>query len=344
MDIFNSNRRLEELVMYGIDWGVFLRHNMEDPIAPFIFLKNGNEQYIRMLMTDGDPLEYAKKVLEKEEKPFQQFIIGFEGYLRDDKNERVDSIIVHGFDITQEKGVSLGQMFSPKEKGAFKKIDKVVFLGSPDLILPHQPSANPDYSVEEIGFNAIALSDKENDLTKYVAIFSHDNPTIIANTVKRFLRSKFSGEDSAKLSGDFDIKIPDNCVKNDELLSFLVKNAITETLAEESTKRWSKNNNRQITIEATYNEKIIFETDTAVNHIDQNDVIASDLSSYSTAELDAQFNSILQIPNARTNIEALTKMSELIGEYKKRKIPTPDKRNTTRSQAKPQKKWWEFWK
>ncbi|WFO17498.1 hypothetical protein M601_007425 [Cellulophaga baltica 4] len=61
MDIFNSNRKLEELVMFGIDWGIFLRHDMEGQIAPFMYLKNGDEEYVRMLMTDGDPLEYAKK-------------------------------------------------------------------------------------------------------------------------------------------------------------------------------------------------------------------------------------------------------------------------------------------
>lgn len=292
-------------------------------------------------MTDGDPLEYAKKILEKEEKPFQQFIIGFEGYLRDDKNKRVDSIILHGFDITQEKGVSLGQMFSPKENGTFKKIDKVTFLGNPDLILPLKSVENPDYSVEEIGFNAIAMSDKQNGLTKYVAIFTHDNPTIIANTIKRFLRSKFAYDNSNELSRDFDIQIPDNCVKNSELLTFVVKNAINEELSEENSKNWAQKYDRQITIQVKYNDKVIFEIK---KNKEKNNSKETDLSSYSTQELDSNFNNILKIPNARTNIEALTKMSELLKEYKKRGITTPDKRSTTNSVTNQSKKWWEFWK
>lgn len=345
MDIFNSNRKLEELVMFGVDWGVFLRHDIDGPIAPFMHLKNGNEQYVRMLMTDGDPLEYAKKVLEKEEKPFQQFIIGFEGYLRNEKNERVDSIIVHGFDISQEKGVSLGQMFSPKEKGNFRKIDKITFLGNPDLILPLKQEANPDYSVEEIGFNAVAISDKEKDLTKYLAVFTHDNPSVIANTIKRFLRSKFSSEDSKKLSGDFVIEIPDNCVKNTELLTFLVKNAITEEMLENSTKNWSDNYQRPISIQAKYNGKIIFDTKQFEESlIEKTESNQEDLSKDSISELDAKFNAILKIPNARTNIEALTKMSELLKEYKKRNIKTPNERTKTTQKSTSTKKWWEFWK
>ncbi|MBU2996655.1 hypothetical protein KO500_09420 [Cellulophaga baltica] len=365
MDIFNSNRKLEELVMFGVDWGVFLRHDMESPISPFIYLKDGENQYIRSLMVDGDPVEFAFKILEKEEKPFQQFIIGFEGNLVGENNERTDAIIVHGYDVTQEKGVVLGQMFLPKEKGAFSKISKVTFLGSPELKMPVKVTDNPDYSVEEIGFNGIALKDKKTGLVNYVAVLTHDNPSIITATMKRFLRSKFSSPDSNKLSGEFKIQIPDNCVKDESFLAFAIKNAIREELAEENTKNWSKTHGREVTIEAKYNDKILFEAKS--NHLNLSEEKSEEgfvLSGLSTAELDLAFVAILQIPNARTNIEALTKMSKLLAEYKKRGIETPDKRSKTAessssaSQAvskvkisqdikknpEPAKKWWEFWK
>ncbi|QXP55449.1 hypothetical protein H0I25_15440 [Cellulophaga sp. HaHa_2_95] len=345
MDIFNSNRKLEELVMFGIDWGIFLRHDMEGQIAPFMYLKNGDEEYVRMLMTDGDPLEYAKKVLAQEEKPFQQFIVGYEGYLSDDTKERVDTIIVHGFDVTQEKGVSLGQMFSPKENGAFKKIDKVTFLGNPDVIIPLQPNLNPDYSVEEIGFNAIALGDNETGLTKYVAILTHDSPTIIANTCKQFLRGKFSSEKAHELSGDFEIKITDNCIKNTELLSFLVTNAINEVLTMDTITSWGDKYKRKVSISATYNNESIYEVainDKPLVNVSKKQEI--DISKLTTTELDQKFMEIINIPNARTNIEALTKMSELLKEYEKRGISTPDKRNSVKSGNIVEKKWWQFWK
>lgn len=162
MDIFNSNRRLEELTMYALDWGLFLRHDMEGGIAPFLYLQNGNEKNIRVLMTDDDPLEFAKSILQKEEEPYDLFVIGFEGYLKDHKDNRVDAIIVQGFDITEEKGVALGQKFSPKENGSFKKIDKIFFLGNPELIIPRKENNNTNKTIEEIGFNAIALTDNNN--------------------------------------------------------------------------------------------------------------------------------------------------------------------------------------
>ncbi|MBU2996654.1 hypothetical protein KO500_09415 [Cellulophaga baltica] len=83
----------------------------------------------------------------------------------------------------------------------------------------------------------------------------------------------------------------------------------------------------------------------------------NELSEFSTTELDMAFVAITQIPNARTNIEALRKMSKLLAEYKNRGIETPDKRSEitstkpetspviqSKSTLKSQKKWWQFWK
>ena len=61
-----------------------------------------------------------------------------------------------------------------------------------------------------------------------------------------------------------------------------------------------------------------------------------DFSGYSNEDLDKEFNRIISIPNARTNIQALTTMSELMKEYEKRGLKMPNKRKT--------KRWWEFWK
>jgi hypothetical protein len=256
MDIFNGNRRLEELVMYGLDWGIFLRHNMEGGIAPFMYLQNGKDQKVRMLMTDGDPIEFAKSVLEKEDSPFEQFVIGFEGYLRDDKNQRNDAIIVQGFDITQPKGVSLGQMFNPMENGGFRKIDKTTFIDSPDLILNQKINQDADYSIEEIGFNAMAFAD-ENKLTSYVVVLAGDNPTVIANTIKRFLRSKFNGAIKDELSGIININITDS--KNEEFLTFLVTNSINEEVESEIIKNWQNQTKRTIEISCKVGEKTIYE-------------------------------------------------------------------------------------
>ncbi|WP_405251760.1 DUF1444 family protein [Dokdonia sp. Asnod3-C12] len=61
-----------------------------------------------------------------------------------------------------------------------------------------------------------------------------------------------------------------------------------------------------------------------------------DFTNVSNDYLDKEFNRILGIPNARTNIDALTTMSVLRKEYEKRGIKMPNERKSN--------KWWEFWK
>lgn len=343
MDIFNSNRRLEELTMYALDWGLFLRHDSEGGIAPFMYLQNGKDKFTRVLMTDGDPMEFAKSILQKEENPFEQFVIGFEGYLRDDKNNRVDSIIVQGFDISQDKGAALGQMFNPKENGGFRKIDKTIFLGNPELIISKKENNNADYSIEEIGFNAIAMSD-DNNLTSYVAVFVHQNPSVVANTIKRFLRSKIGGEKKDELSGKFELNIPAGQISNDDFLKFLVTNSIKEEIQSENSKIWSSQTKREFDIVCKNGDNIIFKSSDYVTEELNSTVSNSGTTGYETCsqqELENEYYSILSIPNARTSVEALTKMTNLMLEFKNRGLTMP---NSTSPQRQTEKKWWQFWK
>lgn len=348
MDIFNGNRKLEETVMYSIDWGVFLRHNLDGPITPFMLLFDGEEMQIRVLMTEGDPVEYAKKVLAKEEKPFQQFVIGMEGYLRDDNNERVDSIIVQGFDKTQEKGVALGQMFEPKEKnGTFKKIEKVTFLGNLELPLETEKLDNPNYSVEEIGFSAMAL--KSGELTQYLAFFTHANPSVIANTMKRFLRSKLMDNNADSLSGRFELHVTPGMVNHDDFLKFLVLNAVEEERKSLLGKEWEKRNGRKILLNVKHGDKEYL-TEFENEKKEVNDKLKSEepknkeakYSSFTIEELNKEYNRIISIPNARTNISALTDMTELIAEYQKRDIEMPNKKSSSKPKEQ-NKPWWKFW-
>lgn len=346
MDIFNGNQKLEEAIMYSLDWGIFLRHNMDGPIAPFMYLFNGEDQYTRVLMTDGDPMEYALKILEKEEKPFQQFVIGIEGYLRDDQDARTDAIIVQGFDKTQDKGVALGQMFEPMENnGTFKKIDKVTFLGNPERPLAFEEVSNPDYSVEELSFNAIAV--KSNELTQYVAFFTHANPSVIANSMKRFVRSKLLGDTAESLNGRFDLKITPGLVNFDEFLKFLCVTAITEERASPHALEWESKTGRRLQFNISHGDNPYlteFTKESSEEEPEKEETKKEDskYKNLTNEELNAEYYRIIAIPNARTNISALTDMSDLIGEYKKRGLDMPGEKSTAIA-SKSNKPWWKFW-
>lgn len=339
MDIFNGNRKLEEVTMESLDWGVFLRHNNEGPIAPFMHLFSSEGKMVTMLMTDGDPLDFAKGILEKEEKPFQQFVIGMEGFLTNEQGEKIDSIIVQGFDKTQEKGVVLAQMFEPKEKtGSFKKLNNIAFLGNPELPIELAKQDNPDYSVEECGFNAVEL--KFGELTQYMAFFTHENPSIIASTMKQFLRSKIGGVDSADLNGRFEFMITPGMIKNEEYLKFLVCNAVDEERKSAHATEWETNTGRNILINILHgdtplqtefekeNQKASPEAESeaspeeaAVAKKTEQEKEASKYASFTEHELNKEYNRLLSIPNARTNISALQIWETLSLNTKQEELP-----------------------
>lgn len=348
MDIFNGNRKLEEAVMYSIDWGIFLRHNSDGPIFPYIFLYDGEEIKSRVLIAEGDPFEYAINVLKKEEEPFQQFIIGIEGYLRDENDERVDAIIVQGFDKTQDKGVALGQMFEPKEKnGNFKKIGRVTFLGNPDLPVEIEKMDNPDYSVQEAGFTAMAV--EIDGLTQYFAFLVHENPTVIVNNIKQFLRSKLMDTNAQSLNGRFELKITPGESINDDFLKFLVLNAVEEEKKLPHALDWEDKTGRKILLNI-YKGDVAYLTEFENENIPSEEKSKADepetkkgkYSSFTEQELNNEFNRIISIPNARTNVSALTDISKLRAEYEKRGIDLPiNKSNSTSNE--PKKPWWRFW-
>lgn len=253
MNIFNDNQKLEALTFYGMDWGLFLRHNMEGAVSPFIFLKNGEETFKRVLMTDGNPVEYAVRVLQKEERPFQQFVIGCEGYLRNEQNERVDAMIVQAFDITQPQGVMLGQMFSPKTPNSeFKKIGRMTLLGQPALPLSQVVADQPDYHSEPANLNGISM--KADDLTKFIGFVTHDNPSVIGNGIRQIFRGKLTAPDAANLNGQFEINIHPG-VQSIDFLRFCALSAINEERHADYAKAWEDSTGRNLLVNCIYDNE-----------------------------------------------------------------------------------------
>jgi hypothetical protein len=296
-----------------------------------------------MMMTEGNPVDYAKTILAQEEKPFEQFAIGFEGYLRDKGNNRVDSIVVQAFDVTQDKGVILGQMFNPKENGGFRKIDKMTFLGHADLIIDKKHNPTADYSTEPAAVTGFSVNGDEGNKLKYVVAFVHDKPSVVANEIKFYIRDSFSGEKRSNISGQFELNILNVANNNADFLTFLVTNALNEELESASVKSWCSETGRAVQIVVKHDEQIIYDSSKNNNPSPAAEAPESGSAGYeqlTNEQLDDEFYRIVSIPNARTNITALTQMSALMKEYKNRGLEMP----APGSKPASGKKWWQFWK
>ena len=326
MNIFNGNPRLQELAMHALDWGLFRRHDTDSGLAPFIFLQKDNEISIRVLMTDGNPVDYAKRVLAQEEESYDQFAICFEGYLRNEDNSktRVDAILVQTYDITQDKGVILAQAFNPKENGGFRKIDKMTFLGHTDLIVDKRINPTVDYSVEAPAVTGFSLKGDADGKLKYVAAVVHEKPSVVANEIKFYLRDSFSGEKRKNISGQFELNILQVADKNVDFLTFLVANAINEELESDSAKSWKQETGRTVNIIVKRGDTTIYEPRTPP-------AAPKEIPAYEQCtdkQLYDEFYRITSMPDARTNITALTQMAALKKEFKFRGLELPGSPNS----------------
>lgn len=67
----------------------------------------------------------------------------------------------------------------------------------------------------------------------------------------------------------------------------------------------------------------------------------ANFSNHSQEELTTEFYKVMDIPNAQTNVFALTQMSALMKEFEKRGLQLPDPNSRPSDDSK---KWWQFWK
>jgi len=339
---FNNNNRLQDHIMYSLDWAIFLRHNIEDQLIPFLFEWEDEKIYKNMLQPGGDPEEFAYRIAEKSERNSDQFVLGYEGMLTDQSGKKMDAIIVKGYDKTQNSGVFIAQLFTPKEKGGqFQLIDKPMLIGNPDLPFSINAGLTPKYETEELYSSGMVVNNNDQ-----IAIFSHFNPSVVAGGVKNFLRTKLQGEDSSKLSGNLEISIAPQESYGD-FFKYTISRTIEEELNSDYVSNWKSKNNKSLNVVCKHGEDLIYNTSTnqsksssnsnseeaVINEPSRENDLVKRYQTFSKTQLDNEFNRIVSIPNARTNIECLTQMSALMEVYEAKGIEMPG--SNQKKQTKP---------
>ena len=143
-------------------------------------------------------------------------------------------------------------------------------------------------------------------------------------------RKMFGGQISYRLDNSIPLtsQLTEKC---NSYVEQIEKNEMAQTLTQALTKTGIK-------LSFFYGEKEI----APQNGSDKTNKSSNiDYSKFSEQELKNEFYAIVSIPNARTNIDALTKMSSLMKEFKKRGLELPDKNSKPTTN---ERKWWQFWK
>lgn len=350
MDVFNGNSRLEDHVMYALNWAIFLRRDLDGPLIPFMNEWKEEEMFISVLHAGGDPEEFAYRQAEKSTREGDQFILGYEGMLQDENGEKMDAFIIKGYDRTQGKGVFIAQKFQAKEKfGQYKVLGDPIFISNPELPFPINESIEKNYTPLEYGSSGMSLKNGEQ-----IGIFSHENPAVNSNNIKSFIRHHLSDPTSEKVSGNLGISIAP-MGGNSDFLKYTTLRTIETEKEREWIKNWESQTGKKVRINCSYgDEKWLVEYDdgtggttpssenptkqepnTKTEAEAEEDALVTKYRLLSKAGLDQEFFRIASVPNARTNIDCLKAMVALMKVYEEQGLEMPGKGDSA-PRRKPQ--------
>ncbi len=341
MNIFQGNQKLEEAIFTGLDYALWSRHDLDDAFTPFMMLyKNGNSKLVR-IAADGNPIEYFESTLKDDGNEYDQIIMCLEGRVPHD-GVKQDAIIVKGFDTSHEHGLVFVQRFRGKESGkGFMKLGNPALVDNKEALPVPLVERATHKTVEEPYISGIILNEETGEISREI-IAGHENSSILANHLFDRVLSILDINE-INFSGKFNINFVPNTIKLGEFTDFIFTQLISDIKNNPSVKDWEISHGKSLSIELKYNEGENTKEKTPKS-IESTIPEQSKYQSSSTEELHEEYQRIISIPNARTNISALTDMTELMAEYENRGLEMPNSMNTPNPMPRRNDKpWWKFW-
>jgi len=344
MDIFQGNKKLEEAIFTGLDYALFSRHDLNDAFTPFMMLhKNGNSKLVRVV-SDGNPLESFEKMLKKDTEQYDQIVMCLEGRIPHD-GEKHDAIFVKGFDTSQENGLMFFQRFKGIESGApFQKLGNPGLINNKEQLPVPLVARTTNKTIEEPYLSGITLKEDAGEISREI-FAGHPNASILSNNLFNAVLNILD-KNEPNFSGKFSFNFVPNTIKLGPFTAFIFNQLVSDLKNNPTVKNWESTHGKQLSIELKYNENEVASEQKKVPEKEESQTPETPkYSSLTKAELDKEYYRIISIPNARTNISALTDMSELMSEYEKRGIEMPNSKQKQNPSTKKDnnKPWWKFW-
>lgn len=144
----DASQELTSKLIRTLEHAVLLKKDGIDPMIPFAFVYNGENETIKSFV--GDTPEYADKMFEKtilEESP-DYVIYGYDGYLTVEEN-KTDTILIKAYDKIDDVIYLVAQRFIPKDKNKECEIvGNPVFLGTEENILLYNKVEKTDNNIK----------------------------------------------------------------------------------------------------------------------------------------------------------------------------------------------------
>lgn len=334
MDIFNGNQRLENNILYSLEWAKYIRHSIGEPVFPFLFEWKEDEIFMNMLEPGDGIDEFAFKIAKESKNNSDQFVIGVEGIFNNEDGTKTDVFLIKGFDKTQNKGVFIIQKYKGIGK-EFKLLDKPIFVSNPDLPFPVDNKITGNYKPIDLHINVINL---KNEIS--VVIFSDSNPVVLSRGIKNYIHSKTS-ENSSEFIGKIEFSIAP-FEGNKDFLKYCLLETIYNVKSSSFVKDWELNTGKELKINLKYNKvswhtefskdiessnsnkkKVSYKSNNKDTENSKHKQLVIKYSVLLKDALDKEFLRIVSIPESDSNIKCIAELKALNEVYEKRNLKKP---------------------
>ena len=136
-DIKQADKRLVDMMFFGLDYGIEnIQINGKGSLVPFVVTEKEGQNKLDRFVTERleDGLSEGLRFLENE-KESRFGVIVYDGFLTVD-GQKIDAVLVKGFDRHEEVGYLIGQRYKPKKiLRSFGLIGNPAFIGNEEQVL-----------------------------------------------------------------------------------------------------------------------------------------------------------------------------------------------------------------
>ncbi|MFN8394132.1 MAG: hypothetical protein U0176_05595 [Bacteroidia bacterium] len=252
MDIFNGNKKLEEVIFDALDYALYSRHDIRDVFVPFMVLHSGGERRLVRLVGGGDPNAGFEQMLRGMTESYDFIATCCEGRMTHGDTKQ-DAIFVKGFDTSLPEGFLFGQRFQGIESGGpFRK------LGNPALLSKTEPLPVPlvardeDEEYDEPYVSGMVVKAPHGS-TKRVIVASHTSASVLSPALFDFVVQAISKAEP-DFSGEFLFNFVPDSLKNDGLNRFILDMLHQDLLEFLAVKAWESKTGHRLQISLEFND------------------------------------------------------------------------------------------
>lgn len=341
MDLFDGNRKLEEVIFTGMDYALWSRHDIEGAFTPFMMLFKDEQRRLHRVVSAGDPNEMFEKMLQEDTETYDQIVMCFEGRVSHN-GEKHDAIIVKGFDTSHPKGLLFVQRFRGKESGeGFEKLGNPALYSREEKLPTKLVARTSNKTIPEPYITGVTIT-KDNGLLRHTWYVGHSNASILSNIIFDTTLNIVERKET-NFSGEIEFKFVPGMLKIGEFEKFIFSQLRKQVKKRPEVIQWENSFSKSLILDFVFEEEPEEnKPEAASEKSSQPETPVNEYAGMSTEVLRGELRTTLSIPWAKNSPEGARRIAAMQAELERRSASSSTQ--VTEPDNNKEKKWWQFWK